>query len=107
MIILENTITLPDQFFWYTVASLIGVALFYITKWWIGRVESRQDLSDNKFNVFIQEMQEMRNTQSLQNQVLEQHGKYIENSEGDIKQLSLAMIEALKHLQNGSHKNKE
>jgi len=98
--IAQTIIPIPDTAFWYFVAIIVGSALFYVSKWWISRVEARQDVTDQKFNVFIQEMASMRNTQSLQNQVLEQHSKYIERSETNITKMTETMIETLRFLTN-------
>ena len=98
--IAQTIIPLPDNIFWYSVSIGFLFVLVWITKWWISKVESRQDVTDQKFNVFIQEMASMRNTQSLQNQVLEQHSKYIERSETNIGKMTETMIETLRFLTN-------
>ena len=98
--IAQTIIPLPDNIFWYSVSIGFLFVLVWITKWWISKVESRQDVTDQKFNVFIQEMASMRNTQSLQNQVLEQHSKYIERSETNITKMTETMIETLRFLTN-------
>ncbi len=98
MILQGTVIPIPDNAFWYVVAVAIGGILFYVAKWWISRVESRQDLSDQRFNVFIQQMSEVRETQTLQNQVLEQHSKFIEKEGSSILEMTETMITTLRHL---------
>ncbi len=95
-----DTIPLPDNIFWYSVAVGFFIVLVWIAKWWIGRVESRQDASDMKFNVVLGEMAEMRQTQALQNQVLEKHSGYIERESSEIKTMTRTMLETLQFLKD-------
>ncbi len=103
--ILADTIPLPDNIFWYSVATGVLLILFYVAKWWIGRVESRQDSSDMKFNTFLAELADMRQAQAIQNEVLERHSKYIESEDSNIKKMTNTMIEMLQFLTNASERD--
>ncbi len=98
MILQGTVIPIPDNFFYYPVAIAVIGVLGYVVKWWITRVESRQDATDLRFNVILQQMSEMRETQTLQNQVLEQHSKFIEKEGNNIIEMTETMIKTLKHL---------
>ena len=58
-----------------------------------------------KFNTVLQQMSEMNQTQALQNQVLEQHSKYIENEGSSIKNMAETMLDMLQFLKGGSDKD--
>jgi len=104
MIVLDS-IPLPDNTFWYSIAIALFIIMAWIIKWWTSRVESRQDASDTKFNVFLTEISEMRQTQALQNQVLEKHSKYIESEESNIKVMTQTLLETLQYLTGSSEKD--
>lgn len=100
-----QTIPIPDQFFWYAVAGALLLIFLRIATWWIGRVESRQDSTDLKFNVILKELSDTRETQKLQNQVLEQHSKFVEKEGNNLTQMTQKLITTLEFLTGHSEKD--
>jgi hypothetical protein len=110
--LLEATPTppMPDTYFWYaTSAILAAIVVFFIVRI-INSVDSWMKESGKRFELVLNEIKDLRQTQAVQAKVIETQGKAIEDTSREVSaniKLANEMAQMLQFLNGAREKDED